>query len=114
MQARAMTASPIHSRRPARGGTAVLLSIATFGPPTDPSWRIPRSNLPAEDPGRLSLTHFVSGHVLREGRVATRPVVEPGLYDPSSGEQLHDFNGDIAENGLFWTIPVPDAALTVG
>ena len=35
------------------------------------------------------------------------------LYDPSSGEQVHDFNADIAENGLFWTIQVPDSALTI-
>ena len=35
------------------------------------------------------------------------------LFDPSSGEQVHDFNAEIAENGLFWTIPVPQTALTV-
>ena len=35
------------------------------------------------------------------------------LFDPSSGDQVHDFNADIADNGLFWTIPVPDDALTV-
>ena len=35
------------------------------------------------------------------------------LFDPSSGEQVHDFNADIADNGLFWTIQIPDSALTV-
>ena len=34
------------------------------------------------------------------------------LYDPSSGEQVHDFNADIADSGLFWTIQIPDSALT--
>ena len=35
------------------------------------------------------------------------------LFDPSSGEQVHDFNADIADSGLFWTIAIPDGALTV-
>jgi len=35
------------------------------------------------------------------------------LYDPSSGAQVHDFNGHISQSGLFWTIPVPDYALFV-
>jgi len=35
------------------------------------------------------------------------------LYDPSSGDQVHDFNADIADSGLFWTIAIPDGALTV-
>jgi hypothetical protein len=35
------------------------------------------------------------------------------LYDPSSGDQVHDFNADIADNGVFWTIQIPDSALTV-
>ncbi len=35
------------------------------------------------------------------------------LFDPSSGEQVHDFTPGIAESGLFWTIQIPDSALTI-
>jgi hypothetical protein len=35
------------------------------------------------------------------------------MYDPSSGEQLHDLNPGIASDGLFWTVPVPDNAVQV-
>ena len=35
------------------------------------------------------------------------------LFDPSSGEQVHDFSPGIAESGLFWTIQIPDGALTI-
>jgi hypothetical protein len=35
------------------------------------------------------------------------------LFDPSSGAQVHDFNGHISQSGLFWIVPVPDYALFV-
>src|SRR5919201_1292411 len=46
MQARAMTASPIHSRLPARGGMAVGSSIFTVAPPRRILCQTPRGNLP--------------------------------------------------------------------
>jgi hypothetical protein len=30
------------------------------------------------------------------------------LFEPSSGSQVHDFNGGILASGLFWTLPVGD------
>jgi hypothetical protein len=36
------------------------------------------------------------------------------LFDPGSGSQVHDFNGRIAPSGLFWSVWVPDHALTIG
>jgi hypothetical protein len=30
------------------------------------------------------------------------------LFEPSSGSQVHDFNGGILASGLFWTLPVDD------
>ena len=33
------------------------------------------------------------------------------LYDPGSGSRLHDFRGDIAPSGLFWTVRLPDDAV---
>jgi len=35
------------------------------------------------------------------------------LFEPSSGSQVHDFNGTILPSGLFWTTQVPDSALTI-
>jgi hypothetical protein len=35
------------------------------------------------------------------------------LFVPSSGAQVHDFNGGILASGLFWTLPVPDDALWI-
>jgi hypothetical protein len=35
------------------------------------------------------------------------------LYDPSSGSQVHDFNGGITDTGLFWTLRVPKNDLYV-
>ena len=36
------------------------------------------------------------------------------LFEPGSGfqNQLHDFNGSVAPSGLFWTVRIPDSALT--
>lgn len=30
------------------------------------------------------------------------------LFEPSSGSQVHDFNGGILASGFFWTLPVDD------
>jgi hypothetical protein len=35
------------------------------------------------------------------------------LYDPSSGAQVHDFNGHISQSGLFWIVAVPTYALSL-
>jgi hypothetical protein len=38
------------------------------------------------------------------------------LFVPGTGtpaQQVHDFNGGILASGLFWTLPVPDDALSV-
>lgn len=35
------------------------------------------------------------------------------LFEPGPGSQLHDFNGDIARSGLFWTVRIPDSALKI-
>jgi hypothetical protein len=35
------------------------------------------------------------------------------LFEPSSGSQVHDFNGGILASGLFWTLPLDDDALCV-
>jgi hypothetical protein len=35
------------------------------------------------------------------------------LYDPITGQQLHELNGGIGPSGLCWTVRVPDSALEV-
>ena len=35
------------------------------------------------------------------------------LFDPSSGSQVHDFNGGITASGLFWTLKIPRSDLVV-
>jgi len=35
------------------------------------------------------------------------------LTAPSPAQKLHDINPGIAHNGLFWTVPMPDGALTL-
>jgi hypothetical protein len=32
------------------------------------------------------------------------------LFEPGSGSQVHDYNGGIPKNGLFWTVQVPSTA----
>lgn len=36
-----------------------------------------------------------------------------GSVDPEFANQVHDFNPEIAPNGLFWTIRIPDDAVQV-
>jgi hypothetical protein len=36
-----------------------------------------------------------------------------GSVDPEFKNQIHDLNPEIAANGLFWTVPVPDEAVQV-
>ena len=36
-----------------------------------------------------------------------------GSVDPEFKNQVHDFSPAIAPSGLFWTVPVPDDAVTV-
>jgi hypothetical protein len=36
-------------------------------------------------------------------------VFEPGQFDPD--HQVHDFNPGIADNGVFWTVALPDATV---
>jgi hypothetical protein len=35
------------------------------------------------------------------------------LFDPSSGSQVHDFNGAIQPSGLFWIVQAPEEALKI-
>jgi hypothetical protein len=35
------------------------------------------------------------------------------LFDPSSGAQVHDFNGHLSQSGLFWIVAVPNYALSL-
>ncbi len=35
------------------------------------------------------------------------------MFEPGSGSQVHDLNGSIWPSGLFWTVPLPDSALTI-
>jgi hypothetical protein len=32
------------------------------------------------------------------------------LFEPGSGSQVHDYNGGIPKNGLFWTVQLPGSA----
>ena len=35
------------------------------------------------------------------------------LFEPSSGSQVHDYNGGVLPSGLFWTLALDDDALCV-
>lgn len=35
------------------------------------------------------------------------------LFEPGSGDQIHDINGGIPPSGLFWTVPLPRRAFKV-
>ncbi len=35
------------------------------------------------------------------------------LFEPGSGSLVHDFNGDVAPTGLFWTVRLADEAVVV-